>query len=81
MSKVRELRGLIYSKYDSEAQFADVLQWPRQKLSKITNGTKEPDLTELNVLASGLDITVETLAQIFLRHKSPNGQHGEKFSA
>lgn len=77
MAKVRELRGIIYGKFDSEAQLADSLGWNRQKLSKITNGQKEPDLTEINELATALKITVEEVAQIFLRHKSPNRQHNK----
>lgn len=74
MSKVRELRGLIYANYDSESQFADAIGWPRQRINKITNGTKEPDINELNVLAKALNKSVGDVAQIFLRYKSPNGQ-------
>lgn len=74
MSKVKELRGLIYSKYDSEAEMAQSMHWPRQRLSKITNGKKEPDVTELNVMARSLGEPVDCLVQIFLRYKSPNGQ-------
>jgi len=72
--KIKELRGIIYSKYDSEAEMAKVMGWPRQRLSKITNGLKEPDVNELNAIAEPLDIPVGEIAQIFLRTKSPNGQ-------
>lgn len=72
--KIKELRGLIYGKYDSESEFAKILGWERQKLSKITNGLQEPNIRELNEMAELLDITVEELAQIFLRRKSPNRQ-------
>lgn len=74
MRKVRELRGLIYGQYDSEAQFASTVGWPRQRVSKITNGIKEPDIDELNVLAKALNKSVGEIAQIFLRYESPNRQ-------
>ena len=74
MAKVLELRGLIYSKYESEAQLASELGWPRQRLNNITNGTKEPDLEEVAALAGKLDRSVSEIVHIFLRQKSPNEQ-------
>ena len=74
MKKVRELRGIIYSQYDTEADLASQLGWPAQRLNKITNGVKEPDLEELNALSEALNRPVSELLQIFLRHKSPNEQ-------
>lgn len=74
MEKVKELRGLIYSQYNSETEFAHFIGWPRQRVNKITNGLKEPDINELNVLAEALNVSVGEMAQIFLRHKSPNRQ-------
>lgn len=72
--KVYELRGMIYSKYESEAQCARELGWPRQKLSKITNGNKEPDIDELFQLSKALGCAIDDLVDIFLKHKSPIGQ-------
>ena len=74
MARVSELRGIIYSKYDSESQFAKELGWNRQRLNKITNGIKEPDLEEVAAIANKLDRTTDEIFHIFLRHKSPNGQ-------
>ena len=74
MPKVRELRGLIYENFDSEAQFANAIGWPRQRVNKITTGVKEPDIDELNTLAQALHKSIGDMAQIFLRYKSPNGQ-------
>ena len=76
--KNRELRGLIYSQYDSESELAKTLGWPKQKLNKMTNGIKEPNLNDLNELANALNAKTEELFQIFLRHKSPNGQQYKK---
>lgn len=68
--KVREFRSLIYKYYDSESEFADTIKWPRQRLNKLTNGTKIPSIDELETLSSPLHISIEGLAQIFLTHKS-----------
>jgi transcriptional regulator with XRE-family HTH domain len=72
--KVMQLRGLIYGEFNSESDFARRLGWSRQKLNKITNGVKEPDITELNEMSKLLNKTVGDLAQIFLERKSPNRQ-------
>ena len=72
--KVKAVRGLIYAMYNSESDCAKEMGWPRQRLSKITHGQKEPSIDELNDLSKALGISVGDLAEIFLRHKSPNGQ-------
>ncbi len=74
MAKIIELSGLIYSKYEKECQLADDLGWPRQRLNKIVNGKKEPDLEEVTALAEKLDKSVEDMVFLFLRSKSPNRQ-------
>lgn len=74
MAKIYALRSLIYAKYDSEAKLADDLGWPRQRLNKITNGTKEPDLDEVKALAKKLDRPFSEIAFIFLDQKSPNDE-------
>lgn len=74
MEKVRELRGLIYSQYDSETEFANAIGWPKQRVNKITGGVKEPNIDELNALSKALNVSVGEMAQIFLRYKSPNRQ-------
>lgn len=72
--KVREFRGLIYSKFDSESELARHLNWPRQKLNKITNGVRQPDLQEIDALSKPLGVTPNQLMQIFLRYSSPDRQ-------
>lgn len=74
MAKIRELSALIHGKYDTEAEFARALGWPRQRLNKITTGTKEPDLHETAAIAAKLEISLESAARIFLHAKSPNEQ-------
>ena len=72
MAKIYKLRALIYSKYDSESQLATALGWSRQRLSRITNGMKEPDLDDIRALADKLGASVPEIVDIFLSVKSPN---------
>lgn len=74
MAKIIELSGLIYSRYEKECQLAEELGWQRQRLNKIVNGKKEPDLEEVAALAEKLEKPVGEMVLIFLRNKSPNGQ-------
>lgn len=71
MAKIRELDSLIHAKYDREAGLARDLGWTRQRLNKITNGGKEPDLEEVRALARQLERPFEEIAFIFLNQKSP----------
>jgi len=72
--KIFELRSLIYGKYNSEAEFAKRLGWPRQRLNKITAGKKEPCVSEVYEIAEGLEEDVCKVFQVFLRFWSPNEQ-------
>ena len=73
--KNKKLRALIFGMYDNEAQFAKTISWSKQKLSKIANGNKEPDVLEVKELADGLHVSIEKMVNIFLPEASPNGQH------
>lgn len=72
--KVTELKNLIRTKYVTEAECARQLGWTRQKLNRITNGIKLPDVKEVNELSIALGTTVDEIAQFFLGKKSPNRQ-------
>lgn len=72
MAKVRALRAMIYARYDSEAQLANELNWPRQRLNLITNGAKEPDLGEVKALSEKLNCPLGEMVNIFLTQESPN---------
>ena len=67
MAKILELCGMIHARYNNEASFADALGWSRQRLNKITNGKKEPDLEEVAAMANGLGEPLEKVANIFLQ--------------
>lgn len=74
MAKVKALRGLIYERFDHEADLARQLGWPRQRLNRITTGAKEPDIYEARALAESLEVPIDRIVQIFLTDKSPNEQ-------
>lgn len=77
MAKVLALKGMIHSKFDSEAQVADAMGWSRQKLNKITNGRMEPDLNDVQALAAALGVSFMDVARIFLPTESPDGDRKE----
>lgn len=71
--KIRELRALIYSTFDSEADMAKSMGWSRQRLNKITTGVKIPNLWELQEISKELNVPISSMAEIFLANKSPVG--------
>lgn len=68
-----ELKKLIRHKYGTESKCAKEMGWTRQRLNKITNGNKEPTISELNTIARCLNMDVGELSQFFLKQLSPNG--------
>lgn len=66
--KVFELRSLIYGKFDSQTEFAEHLQWSKQRLSKVTSGKKEPSISEISEIAKGLDMEISDLVPIFVQY-------------
>jgi len=75
MDEMRQrLLNLISASYGTQAECSKALGWPRQRLNKLICGTKEPDVSELFVLAKVLHSDVGTVADIFLLYWSPNGQ-------
>lgn len=73
MAKIMALNGLIHGKYESESQMAEAMGWHKNRLNRITNGIQEPDLFEVKELADALGVPFMSVADIFLRRKSPNG--------
>lgn len=70
MSKNMDFNGMIHSKFTSESQMAQAMGWSRQRLNKITNGKKVPDLFDLKALADALGISLIDLVPIFLPNRS-----------
>lgn len=72
MAKILALNGLIHSKFETESKMAQAMGWSRQRLNKITNGEKEPDLFEVQDICTALEEPFMKVAQIFLNVKPPN---------
>lgn len=60
------IKKLILTRYPTETALAKVLNWPRQRLNKITTGAGLPTIDETNALALALDVPVGALVHIFL---------------
>lgn len=72
MAKNLQLNGLIHAKYNTESEMAEKMGWSRQRLNKITNGRRMPDLFEVDKMAGILDTSFMDLANIFLSMGSTN---------
>lgn len=78
MAKNKHLSDLIYAKFKTESACARHMGWTKQRLNKITNGKKIPDITEINMLSHTLEAPIDYLICIFLNYKSPNEQRKGK---
>jgi transcriptional regulator with XRE-family HTH domain len=63
-------RGLVYSRYKTIAEFAQVIGWTRQKATNIVNGLQEPSLDDTDKMAKALNLSLEETARFFLPAKS-----------
>ena len=61
-----DLRGAIYSKFNSQSEFADALSWSKQKLNYIVNGKREPSVKDVSDMARVLSKPIGEVAQFFL---------------
>lgn len=69
---INKVRGAVYARYSDIAALAKKIGWSRQKLSPIVNGKKEPDLSEVQLMADAMDMDASVLASFFLELKSQN---------
>lgn len=69
---INKVRGAVYARYSDIATLAKEIGWSRQKLSPIVNGKKEPDLTEVQLMADAMGMDASELASFFLDLKSQN---------
>ncbi len=63
---VNELRSMISTRFQSEAEFARAMGWSKQKMNKITTGKQLPDISELNKMSEMLDVGAPVLLRVFL---------------
>ena len=70
--KANELRGAIYARFKDLSAFAKRLGWSRQRLSYIVNGVREPNLSDIQEIATALDVDPIMVTSFFCsdRHKT-----------
>lgn len=61
-----ELKKAIEEKYGTEAALARSIGWSRQRMSKLTNGKKKPDVDDVAILVKSLDLPVNTVFNFFI---------------
>lgn len=63
---IQLLRGAIISRFDSQKVFAEKIQWPENKLSRMMQKKYVPDIHEVAIIAGELHLSDEMFRQIFL---------------
>lgn len=71
-NKNLQLVALIRGQFSTEAEFAEKIGWPRQKLHRMLTGGQKPSLTDVREIAEGLDVPFMLIANIFLQMESTN---------
>lgn len=64
------LRGKIYTKYKSMAEFARDIGWSRQRLHNVMTGKKTPDVNDIKILQEALRLSESEVFLIFLPTRS-----------
>ena len=64
------IRGIVYSRFKSIADFSAAIGWTRQKGTNIVNGVTEPSLDDVDKIAKALGLTFEETARFFLPQRS-----------
>lgn len=62
---VSRLRGAIYANFHSMREFAEQINWSRQRLSKYLHGTITPNIDECNAMADVLGMSDSDIVRIF----------------
>lgn len=67
------LGALIHNRYKNQTMMAESMGWPKQRLNKIINGKKKPNLDEVDAIAHALGVPFASIAEFFLQKESPFG--------
>ena len=60
------LRGIIFSKFQSVASFAEALGWSKGRAYRIVTGSREPTSTDIKQMASALGLSdAEDIVNVF----------------
>ena len=67
---INKVRGAVYERFKSISTLADKIGWHRQTLTLYVNGEREPDLSQIQIMANAMDMDVTELTEFFLHLKS-----------
>lgn len=59
------LRGLVFGRFRTIADFADAIGWDRNKAARIVNGKQEPSKKDMDALIVFFGIQQEHVAPLF----------------
>lgn len=68
------LKGLIYSRYGSQAAISDSLGWGKNKIGKILKGKLKPSIDDCYNLYMALNLSKEEYISVFTPFLTPNGE-------
>lgn len=74
---LRRLKGEIVAVYGTQAAFADHVSWHKNKVSRLVTGQYKPDMDDVDVIVSALDLTPDKFLEIFMPTKSLNGDNSK----
>ena len=60
------LKGEIVAKYGSQKEFCKVINWDKNKLSRLMTHKYVPDVAEATKIGEALNLNPDRMAQIFL---------------
>lgn len=75
------LRGLVFTSFKSQAEFARSIDWHPNKVSALLSGAYTPNVDEAALLYDRLNMTIKQYAAIFLPNISPNGDGSKEQTA
>ena len=63
------IRGLVFSRYSSISEFAEAMNWGRQKATRIVKGTHRPSADDMEKMAKHFGIhDASTFMTVFFPH-------------
>ena len=62
-----ELRSKVFGKFKTQKAFANAINWPEQKVSKLLNGDYVPDVDQASDISNVLNLNEGDFCAIFLK--------------
>lgn len=72
------LRSKIFLRYPSRTAFAEVMGWPRARVTQLLNYRDDVSLATAQRIAQVLNLTSDEIAEIFFDVSLPNGNENEE---